>query len=36
VGGDFFAGVPAADLHFLKTVLYDWDDDRCTTILRAR
>ncbi|MFF3488259.1 methyltransferase [Streptomyces sp. NPDC002701] len=34
VGGDFFVGVPAADLYLLKTVLHDWDDDRCTTILR--
>jgi O-methyltransferase domain len=34
VGGDFFIDVPAADLYLLKTVLHDWDDDRCTTILR--
>jgi hypothetical protein len=32
--GDFFIGVPAADLYLLKTVLHDWDDERCTTILR--
>jgi hypothetical protein len=34
VGGDFFIEVPAADLYLLKTVLHDWDDDQCTTILR--
>lgn len=32
--GDFFTAVPAADLYLLKTVLHDWDDDQCTTILR--
>lgn len=34
VAGDFFTAVPAGDLHLLKTVLHDWDDDRCRTILR--
>jgi hypothetical protein len=33
VAGDFFAEVPAGDLHLLKTVLHDWDDERCTRIL---
>jgi hypothetical protein len=34
VAGDFFAEVPAADLYLLKTVLHDWDDESCVTILR--
>ncbi|MFH8533902.1 methyltransferase [Streptomyces tendae] len=34
VAGDFFVDVPAADLYLLKTVLHDWDDERCVTILR--
>lgn len=32
--GDFFTAVPPADLYLLKTVLHDWNDDQCTTILR--
>jgi hypothetical protein len=33
--GDFFTEVPAgADLYLIKSVLHDWDDDRCVTILR--
>jgi len=36
VGGDFFAAVPAGgDAYLLKYVLHDWDDARCTAILRA-
>jgi O-methyltransferase/methyltransferase family protein len=36
VEGDFFASVPAAgDLYVLKSVLHDWDDDRCVAILRS-
>ncbi|MFG3260367.1 methyltransferase [Streptomyces sp. NPDC048172] len=35
VAGDFFASVPeGGDLYLLKSVLHDWDDDRCVTILR--
>jgi hypothetical protein len=34
VQGDFFQEVPAADLYLLKTVLHDWDDAECLTILR--
>ena len=35
VAGDFFTSVPdGADLYLLKSVLHDWDDDRCATILR--
>ncbi|WP_458248355.1 methyltransferase [Streptomyces sp. MAI_2237] len=33
VAGDFFTEVPAADLYLLKTVLHDWDDERCLAIL---
>ncbi|MBI0375857.1 methyltransferase [Streptomyces albiflaviniger] len=34
VGGDFFDKVPSGDLHLLKFVLHDWDDDSCVRILR--
>jgi hypothetical protein len=34
VTGDFFAAVPEADLHLLKMVLHDWDDEQCVRILR--
>lgn len=34
--GDFFTDeLPSADLYVLMAVLHDWDDDRCTTILRG-
>ena len=34
VGGDFFEAVPAgADAYLLKTVLHDWNDERCVVIL---
>jgi hypothetical protein len=33
VGGDMFAGVPAADAYSLKLILHDWDDQECITIL---
>ncbi|MFG3252272.1 methyltransferase [Streptomyces sp. NPDC048172] len=33
--GDFFAAAPAGgDLYLLKSVLHDWDDERCGVILR--
>jgi hypothetical protein len=33
--GDFFASAPeGADLYLIKSVLHDWDDKRCATILR--
>jgi hypothetical protein len=33
--GDFFASAPeGADLYLIKSVLHDWDDERCATILR--
>ncbi|MER6239079.1 methyltransferase [Streptomyces clavifer] len=34
VGGDFFDEVPSADVHLLKFVLHDWDDDACVRVLR--
>ncbi len=35
VAGDFFQRVPSgADLYFLKSVLHDWDDERCRQILQ--
>lgn len=35
VAGDFFRAVPpGADLYALKSILHDWDDERCATILR--
>jgi hypothetical protein len=35
VGGDFFAAVPAgADLHLLKQIVHDWDDERATRLLQ--
>ena len=34
LAGDFFKGAPAgADLYVLKSILHDWDDERCVTIL---
>jgi hypothetical protein len=36
VEGDFFSSVPAGgDVYVLKSVLHDWDDDRCVDILRT-
>ncbi|GAB2693352.1 methyltransferase [Nocardia thraciensis] len=32
--GDFFSAVPAgADAYLLKSILHDWDDERCVAIL---
>ncbi|WP_328661679.1 methyltransferase [Streptomyces sp. NBC_00334] len=33
VDGDFFEKVPTADVHLLKFVLHDWDDDSAVRIL---
>ncbi|HLM17535.1 MAG TPA: methyltransferase [Acidimicrobiia bacterium] len=34
VVGDFFDAVPdSADAYIMKSVIHDWDDDRCVTIL---
>lgn len=36
VSGSFFDGVPAAgDVYLLKSVLHNWDDERCIVILRS-
>ena len=36
VEGDFFSSVPAGgDVYVLKSVLHDWDDERCIAILRT-
>lgn len=32
-GGNFFQEVPEADLHLLKHVLHDWNDEDCIRIL---
>ncbi len=35
VEGDFFSSIPAGgDVYVLKSILHDWDDDRCVAILR--
>jgi SAM-dependent methyltransferase len=34
VGGDFFSSVPEADIHLLKQVIHDWDDEKSRTILK--
>ena len=31
--GDFFTEVPEGDLHLLKSIVHDWDDDRVVTLL---
>ncbi|MCX5334681.1 methyltransferase [Streptomyces sp. NBC_00140] len=31
--GDFFTAVPPGDVHLLKRILHDWEDDRCVTVL---
>ena len=33
VTGDFFAAVPPADAHVLKSVIHDWDDARSIAVL---
>lgn len=34
--GDFFQSVPSgADAYLLKSVLHDWDDERCVAVLRT-
>ena len=34
VEGDFFTEVPAADVHIVKLITHDWDDERAAAILR--
>jgi hypothetical protein len=43
VEGDFFRSVPHADIHILKQIIHDWDDEQsirilsnCTSALRAK
>ncbi|MFJ9453799.1 methyltransferase [Kitasatospora sp. NPDC101447] len=31
--GDFFASVPDGDVHLLKRITHDWDDEDCVTLL---
>ncbi|MCX4683111.1 methyltransferase [Kitasatospora purpeofusca] len=31
--GDFFSSVPSGDVHLLKRITHDWDDDTCATLL---
>ena len=34
IPGDFFQSIPVGyDVHILKNILHDWDDERCKTIL---
>jgi SAM-dependent methyltransferase len=33
VTGDFFAAVPEADIHILKLIIHDWNDERSISIL---
>eukprot|EP01018_Ginkgo_biloba_P002468 Gb_23395 [translate_table: standard] len=33
VGGNMFESVPSGDAIFMKSVLHDWDDERCLEIL---
>jgi O-methyltransferase domain/Dimerisation domain len=36
VGGDFFeAALPGGDVHILKRIIHDWDDDRSIAILKS-
>jgi O-methyltransferase domain/Dimerisation domain len=35
VGGDFFKAVPAGgDVYLLVSIIHDWDDERCITMLK--
>jgi len=34
VPGDFFESIPEADVHVLKLILHDWDDEHAGAILR--
>jgi SAM-dependent methyltransferase len=33
VAGDFFVAVPEADIHILKYIIHDWDDEQSISIL---
>jgi hypothetical protein len=34
MGGDFFRSVPAGDIHILKHIIHDWNDEQSITILK--
>jgi hypothetical protein len=34
VSGDFFKAVPKADAYLMQHIIHDWDDERCTLILK--
>jgi SAM-dependent methyltransferase len=34
VAGDFFTAVPEADVHVLKLITHDWDDEHAAAVLR--
>lgn len=34
IEGDFFEAVPEADVHILKLIVHDWNDDQAAAILR--
>jgi hypothetical protein len=34
-GGSFFEAVPEADLHVMKHIIHDWNDQKATAILRT-
>ncbi|XP_068638576.1 (S)-scoulerine 9-O-methyltransferase-like [Aristolochia californica] len=34
VAGNMFESVPCSETIFMKTILHDWDDDRCVEILK--
>ena len=36
VGGDFFVAVPEADIHLLKHIIHDWDDEQSFNTLQLR
>ncbi|WP_432011250.1 methyltransferase [Streptomyces cucumeris] len=35
IGGDFFDGVPTADIHVLSYILHDWHDAAAIRVLRS-
>jgi hypothetical protein len=35
MAGDFFTNTPAADIHLLKIVLHDWNDEEAVRILKT-
>jgi hypothetical protein len=36
VSGDFFVSAPEADIHILKYIIHDWNDERSLKILSNR